>query len=250
MAIPIKNSAEISAMRKSGRILAEVLEKTSQIAKEGVSTYELDQFAEELIRQKGGIPAFKGYNGFPGTLCTGVNEVVVHGIPRKDEILKEGDLLTIDCGVIYDGMYSDAARSIGIGKISSQKQKMIDIAYLALSEAIDLANPGTPLNMIGKKIQEIVEKSGFHIIYDLTGHGIGKELHEDPIVLNYWDGKPGPILEVGMTLAIEPIFSIGSNEIETLPDHWTLVTTDRSVAVQVENTILISQNGAEILTAL
>ena len=160
MAIPIKTKEEIQIMREGGQILAYVLEETLKIAKAGISTLELDEFAENLIRQKGGKPAFKGYHGFPGTLCTAVNEVIVHGIPKKDKILQEGDLLTIDCGVIWKNMYTDAARSIGIGKVSTEKQKLLDVSKEALNEAIKLAEPGKHLNFIGKKIEEIVNKAG------------------------------------------------------------------------------------------
>lgn len=248
MSISIKNAQEIENIRKSGKILGEVLRETSKIAKAGMSTYDLDQFAEKLIKERGGIPAFKGYHGFPGTLCTAVNEEIVHTIPSKNRILKDGDLLTLDGGVIYKGMYSDAARSIGIGKISPEKERLIKIANEALSKAIDLVKPGIRLSEISKLIQKIVEGAGFHIIYDLSGHGIGKKLHEEPTVLNYWDGKAGPILQAGMCLAIEPIFSIGTNNMKTLKDGWTIVTADGSTAVQAENTVLITQDGCEILT--
>lgn len=249
MDIPIKTDEEIRSMRKSGKILAEVLEECLEAAKAGVSTLQIDEFAENLIKQKGGKPAFKGYNGYPATVCTAIDEVIVHGIPKKDQILKEGDLLTIDCGVIYEGMYTDAARSKGIGKISPEKERLIKIAKEALSKAIDLAKPGIHLGQISKTIQETVEDAGFHIIRDLTGHGIGKKLHEEPVVLNYWDGD-GIVLKAGMTLAIEPIFSIGTSQMKTLNDKWTLVTIDNSPAVQEENTILITPDGAEILTSL
>lgn len=249
MDIPIKTEEEIKLMRKSGKILAEVLEECLEVAKAGVSTLQIDEFAEKLIKQKGGKPAFKGYQGYPATVCTAIDEVIVHGIPQANQILKEGDLLTIDCGVIYEGMYTDAARSKGIGKISPEKERLIKTAKEALSKAIDLAKPGIHLGQISKTIQETVEEAGFHIIRDLTGHGIGKKLHEEPVVLNYWDGD-GPILKTGMTLAIEPIFSIGTSQMKTLNDKWTLVTIDNSTAVQEENTILITRDGAEILTSL
>ncbi len=248
MGISIKNKAEINSMRKGGKILGEVLEKVCEMAKPGVSTYELDQFAENFIRQHGGIPGFKGYQGFPATLCTAINEIIVHGIPNKDQLLKEGDLFTVDCGVILEGFYTDAARSVGVGKISSEKEKLIKTAYRALGAAIDIIKPGIHLNEIGKTIENIVTKEGFFIIKDLTGHGIGKKLHESPIVLNYWEGKPGPVLKEGMTLAIEPIFSAGTNNMKTLPDNWTIVTADNSASVQVENTILITKTGNEVLT--
>lgn len=250
MAIIIKTDQEIETMRISGKILAEVLDECCKLARAGISTYELDQFAEKLIKANGGIPAFKGYHGFPSTLCTSLNERIVHSIPKKDEILKDGDLLTIDCGVIYDGMYTDAARSIGIGQISAEKEKLIQTANNALNSAIDLAKPGIHVSDISKTIQKIVEDAGFHVIYDLTGHGVGRKLHEDPIIANYFDGNKGPVLKAGMTIAIEPIFSVSSNYLKTLSDGWTIVTTDGSTAVQAENTILITKTGHEVLTEL
>lgn len=250
MAIPIKTPYEIAAMRISGKILAEVLEEISKLAKSGVSTYELDQFAEKYIREKGATPAFKNYNGYPATLCTAIDEVIVHGIPRTSQILKEGDLFTVDCGVIYQGMYTDAARSMGIGQISEKKSKLLETAKFALDEAIKTAKSGNHLSEISKTIQKIVESAGFYIIKDLTGHGIGKTLHEEPVVLNYWDNQSGPVLKPGMTLAIEPIFSAGTSKMKTLSDGWTIVTIDNSPAVQQEHTILITENGNEILTSL
>lgn len=250
MPITIKSEEEIKIMREGGQILAEVLEKICKMAVAGISTLELDEFAENFIKGKGGKPGFKGYHGYPKTLCTAINEVIVHGIPKKDEILKEGDLLTIDCGVLYKGMYTDAARSLAIGQISKEKEHLLKTAEIALEKAINLAIPGIHLNEIGKTIQKTVEDAGFHIIYDLTGHGIGKALHEDPIILNYWEGNPGPILKPGMTLAIEPIFSAGTNKMKTLNDNWTIKTVDNSCAVQVENTVLITEEGNELLTTI
>jgi len=250
MSIPIKNEEEIQKMREGGHILAEVLEKTCKKAQPGISTLELNQFAENLIGEKGAIPGFKGYKGFPATLCTCVNEVIVHGIPKKDEILKEGDLLTIDCGIIYKEMYTDAARTVPIGKISPEKEKLLSVAKETLAIAINTAKPGIHLNEIGKNIEKTVKNAGFHIIHDLTGHGIGKALHEDPVILNYWDGTPGPLLKPGMTFAIEPIFAIGTNHMKTLKDKWTIITDDNSCSIQIENTILITQNGNEVLTKI
>ena len=249
MAISIKTDKEIAIMREGGKFLAEVLAKTLEKAVPGVSTYELDQFAENFIKQKGPIPSFKGYHGFPGTLCTCINEVIVHGIPKKNAILQEGDLFTIDCGILYKGLHTDAARTKEIGKVSKEKSKLLKTAKIALTKAIDMSKPGNHVGDISKIIQETVESAGFHIIKDLTGHGIGKKLHEPPQILNHWDGSPGPMLKTGMTLAIEPISSTGTSKMKTLKDKWTLVTTDGSCAVQVENTILITPRGAEILTS-
>ena len=218
MAIIIKSDKEIEIMRKAGKILAEILDILMEIAEPGMSTLELDQVAEKLILERDAVPGFKGYQGFPATLCTAVNEVIVHGIPKKDEILKEGDLLTVDCGVIYQGMYSDSARSIGIGKISKEKEELIETAYRALYAAIDIAKPGVHLGEISKTIGKTITEAGFYVIPDLTGHGVGSNLHEDPIIPNYDDGNRGPILKKGMTLAIEPIFSSGTNQMVTLED--------------------------------
>lgn len=250
MAIKIKSPEEIKTMREAGKILAEVLEEVCKRAKPGVSTEELDQFAEQFIRKHGGAPAFKGFHGYPKTICTAVDEIVVHGIPSKDQILKEGDLFTVDCGVMVDGLYTDAARSIGIGEISKTKQRLIKTAERAFFTAIDLAKPGTHVGELSIAIEHEIEAADFKVIYDLTGHGIGHSLHEDPMVLNFFNGNKGPILKEGMTLAVEPIFSTTSHEITTLEDGWTVVTADRSPSVQYENTILITQKGAEILTKL
>lgn len=248
MAIPIKNEQEMEIMRKSGHILGTVLEETLKQAKPGVTTHDLDQFAENMIRDMGGEPGFKGFHGFPATLCTAIDEVIVHGIPRKDEVIKEGDLLTIDCGVRFKGMNTDAARSIVIGQSDKQTEKMVKDAYRILSMAIDEAKPGNRVSDISIIIEQEVNKAGYHILRDLTGHGIGYDLHEEPMILNFWDGSPGPLLKPGMTVAIEPIFAIGTGKMKTLDDGWTIVTADGSKSIQVEQTIAITQNGPEILT--
>ena len=248
MAIPIKTNEELIIMRESGKILGTVLEETVKQAKIGVSTYDLDQFAEKLIREMGGKPGFKGYQGFPATLCTAIDEVIVHGIPRQDEILKEGDLLTIDCGVLYKNMNTDAARSILIGQGDDQTKKLIKDAYLILDMALEKAKPGNRVCDISKIVEQEVNKAGYHVIRDLTGHGIGYKLHEEPIIPNFWDGQEGPILKPGMTVAIEPIFAIGTGKMKTLDDNWTIATADGSKSIQVEQTIVITQNGNEILT--
>ncbi|MFA6305354.1 MAG: type I methionyl aminopeptidase [Candidatus Gracilibacteria bacterium] len=248
MNIPIKTPEEIEIMRAGGKVLAQTLDEVLKYAKIGVSTYELDAVAENFIRSKGMFPGFKGFHGFPATLCTAINEVVVHGIPKKDEILKDGDLLTIDCGVLYKGFYTDAARSITIGNTSKEKIRLIKTAKMALDNAIMMAQPGNHVSELSIVIEETIKKAGFKVVKDLTGHGVGRGLHEEPTILNYWDGTKGPTLKPGMTIAIEPIFSISASEIITLKDNWTIITKDRSCAVQEENTILITENGNEILT--
>jgi methionyl aminopeptidase len=251
MNIIIKTPEEIELMRASGKILAEVLELMLEKAVVGISTLELDRIAEDLIRQRGGTPAFKGYHGFPFTLCTAVDEIIVHGFPSKDQILKEGDLFTVDCGVIYKEFYSDAARSKIIGsKTTPVKEKLLSTAKKALKKALEIAKPGIQISEMSRAIEKIITEAGFHIIHDLTGHGIGKSLHEDPLVLNFDDGTPGATLRPGMTIAVEPIFSSGSSEMKTLKDGWTIVTADGSPSVQVENTILITPTGNEVLTQI
>ena len=249
MAIIIKNQEEITQLRESGRILGETLDLVIENAKEGISTAELDKIAEDHIRAHNAKPGFKGFQGFPYTLCTAVDEIIVHGFPSEQQILKEGDLFTVDCGVLYNGLYTDAARSIIIGKKTTpEKERLIATAKKALKAATKVAQPGNHLNEIGKAIQNIVEAAGFYTIHDLTGHGIGRNLHEDPIILNYYEGDPGTILKPGMVIAIEPIFSTGSSDMRTLTDGWTIGTADNSPSVQQENTILITENGNEILT--
>jgi len=248
VSIRITTKSEQEAMRQGGAMLSKTLETVCAHAKAGISTWKLDKLAEKTIRDLGGEPGFKGYQGFPGTLCIAVNEIIVHGIPSKTEILKEGDLLTIDCGVKYKGMNTDAARSIGIGKISEEKQKLIEASKLALKKGIEAAKPGNYVGDISKAIAKVIDKYGFYVIHNLTGHGVGKHLHQDPIIINYWDGKKGAKLKAGMTLAIEPIFSVGSHEMLTLKDGWSIATDDGSCAVQYENTILITEKGNEILT--
>lgn len=248
MTIQIKSAEEIKAMREGGKILAHTLEEVMKKAMAGVSTWELDQLAEKTIRKFHAAPAFKGYNGFPATLCTNIDEVIVHGIPSKKTILKEGDLFTVDCGVIYKGMYTDAARSVGIGMISEEKARLLRTAHEALSKIQNNLKAGMKVSEIGKMVEDIVNKNGFFVINDLTGHGVGKKLHEDPIIFNFFDKNANQVLKPGMTLAIEPIFSAGTSEMVTLEDGWTIVTKDGSCAIQVENTMLITDNGADILT--
>ncbi len=248
MGVTIKTEEEIKKMREGGKILANVLDEICKRAKAGVSTEELDIFAEKFIKKHNAIPGFKGYNGFPSSICAGVNETVVHGVPKKHEYLKEGDLFTVDCGILFGGLYTDAARSIGIGKISDEKKKLLMTAKEALSRATNICKPGVKVSKLGEVIEETVKKAGFYIIKNLTGHGIGRSLHEDPVILNYKNNEINTVLQAGMTIAIEPIFSVGTEEIKELEDNWTIVTKDGSTSVQEENTILITQNTPEILT--
>lgn len=235
-------------MREGGRILGQCLKETARRAKEGASTLELDEFAEEFIRSHNATPSFKGYKGFPGTLCTNVNNQVVHGIPRQDQILKEGDIIAIDCGSYFKGFHTDSTVLLSVGETSKAKRKMISVAEETLAKAIDFIKDGIYLGDLCDLIGKTITKNGYSVVEELTGHGIGRALHEPPHIPNYKDGPKGPVLRAGMTIAIEPIFTMGSGKITTLPDKWTIVTVDNSLAVQIEHTLAITKTGCEVLT--
>jgi methionyl aminopeptidase len=245
--IELKNPAQIERMRKAGRIVAETLELMRETVRPGVTTQELDRIAEEHIRKQGAIPAFKGYNGFPATLCTSVNEQVVHGIPGL-RTLQSGDIISIDCGAIIDGYVGDAAITLPVGEISEDHQKLLRVTEESLMHGIPQAIKGNRLYDISHAIQTHVEANGLSVVRDYVGHGIGRAMHEDPQIPNY--GKPGrgPRLEIGMVLAIEPMVNLGTYEVKTLSDHWTVVTKDGKASAHFEHTVAITENGPEILT--
>lgn len=245
--IGIKDATEIAAMREGGKILGEILYELGKFSQVGVQCDEINEKAEDLMRKFKVIPSFKGYHGFPAAVCACVNEQVVHCIPGPYR-LKDGDIITIDCGVFHKGFHTDSAITVGVGNISEDAKKLINTAEKALQRAIETAKPGVRIRTISSVIQDIVEKKGYSVIYDLTGHGIGHNLHEDPVVPNFRDKDIGPVLRPGMTIAIEPIISMGKPHIKILRDGWTYVTVDRSLSVQVEHTIAITEKGAEILT--
>lgn len=247
MQISIKDKQELQYMREGGKILGQILHELERMIKPGVRCDEINEKTEQLMKSYKVIPSFKGYKGFPSVVCTCVNENVVHAIPNQYE-LKEGDIITIDCGVLHKGFHTDSAITVGVGKINNEAQKLINTAEKALKKAIEILRPGVRVRTISGIIEDIIEKKGYSVIYDLTGHGIGKNLHEDPIIPNFRDEDLGPMLQEGMTIAIEPIFSMGNPEIKLLRDGWTYVTLDRSLSIQVEHTIAITEKGAEILT--
>lgn len=237
----------MALMRETGKILGLVLAEVEHFIKAGQTTREVDAFAEKIIRQHQATPTFMGYRGFPAATCVCINEEVVHGIP-SDRIIMEGDIVTIDCGVTLKGLITDSAITVGIGKISPEAQKLIATAYKALDRAIETARPGIRTTEISKTIEKVVRKQGFGIIEDLSGHGVGFELHEDPYIFNFYTGEPGPVMRTGMTFAIEPIITVGEPITKTLRDNWTIVTKDSSLAAQVEHTVAITEKGVEILT--
>jgi methionyl aminopeptidase len=246
--ITIKSAKQIEKMRKACEITKEALALIEKNVKPGVSTKQLDKIAYDFIKSKGGRPNFLNYNGFPGSICASVNDEVVHGIPSKHRILREGDIVSIDMGTVLDGWHSDAARTFGVGKISDEAQKLIDVTRESFFEGIKHIKHGAKLGDCSAAIQEYCEIRGYGVVRDLVGHGIGQNLHEDPSVPNF--GKPGKgvRLAAGMTLAIEPMINEGTYKVEVLDDDWTVVTADAKLSAHYENTILVTRDGYEILT--
>ena len=248
MAVSIKSEREIQLMRESCKILAKVYEELEKAIRPGVSTKELDELAEKLIRSYDCIPNFLNYHGFPATICASVNEEVVHGIPSRDRILKDGDIISIDCGCIYKGYHSDAARTYAVGQISKEAEKLIEVTKQSFFEGIKKAVAGNHLYDISNAIDAYVSGFGYGIVRDLVGHGIGTSLHEDPQIPNFKQWRRGIKLQPGMTLAIEPMINMGGYEVEWLDDDWTVVTADGSLSAHYENTVLITEGEPEILT--
>lgn len=249
MAVNIKSSREIELMREAGRILSIVHDEIKKIIRPGITTLEIDTYAENLIHKMGCIPSFKGYEGFPASVCISINDEVVHGIPSRDRILQEGDIVSIDGGVIYKGFHSDAARTWAVGKISTEAEKLIKVTEESFYEGIKYAKEGYYLYDISKAIGEYCEARGYGVVRDLVGHGIGRELHEDPQVPNFKQDRKGMKLREGMTLAIEPMITNGSYEVAwNEEDGWTVTTYDGSLSAHYENTILITKGEPEILS--
>lgn len=248
MSVTIKSEHEIEKMREAGRILAIVHDEMAKIIRPGISTMEINRKGEEVIRDFKCIPSFLNYNGFPASICISVNEEVVHGIPNKKRILQEGDIVSLDAGVIYEGYHSDAARTHAVGEISADNQHLIDVTKQSFFEGIQFAKAGNHLYDISKAIQNYVEDNGYSIVRDLVGHGIGKNLHEEPQVPNFKPIGRGLKLREGMTLAIEPMVNAGDYEVWVLEDDWTVVARDGMNSAHYENTILITDGEPEILS--
>ncbi|MFR8037174.1 type I methionyl aminopeptidase [Clostridium sp. AM27-28] len=248
MAVTIKSPREIELMREAGRILAKTHEELAKNLRPGMSTWDIDHMGEEIIRSYGCIPSFKNYNGYPASICVSVNDEVVHGIPHKEHFLDEGDIVSLDAGVLYKGYHSDAARTYGIGEIDDDAKKLIEVTRQSFFEGIKFAKAGNHLNDISAAIQKYAESFGFGVVRDLVGHGIGSHLHEDPEIPNFARKRKGILLQPGMTLAIEPMITEGSYEVVWLDDDWTVMTEDGGWAAHYENTILITEGEPEILS--
>lgn len=248
MAITIKSEHEIELMREAGRILSIVHQELADYVKPGITTLDIDKKGYDIIKSFDCTPSFLNYNGYPASICVSVNDEVVHGIPTKKRVLHEGDIVSLDAGVIYKGYHSDAARTHAVGEISEEAKRLIEVTKQSFFEGIKLAKAGNHLHQISKAIQDYVESNGFSVVRDLVGHGIGKNLHEDPQIPNFKERGRGPLLTKGMTLAIEPMVNIGAYDVWWLEDDWTVVTKDGSLSAHYENTVLITDGEPEILS--
>ena len=248
MAVSIKSAREIELMREAGKRLAHVHQELGNAIRPGMSTLEVDALGEKLIRDCGCIPNFLHYNGYPASICVSVNDEVVHGIPKKDRYLKEGDIVSLDAGLIYKGYHSDAARTHAVGKVSEEAMKLMEVTKQSFFEGIKMAKEGNHLFDISAAIDSYVSGFGYGIVRDLVGHGIGTALHEDPQIPNFSQKRKGVRLQAGMTLAIEPMVNVGTWQGNFLRDGWTVVTKDGSLSAHYENTILVTDGEPEILT--
>ncbi|MCU0549338.1 MAG: type I methionyl aminopeptidase [Leptolyngbya sp. Prado105] len=247
--IELKSAEEIAIMRQAARIVATVLKEISEMVQPGMTTLDLDIYAEKRIREMGATPSFKGYHGFPASICSSLNHEVVHGIPHKKKVIHTGDVLKVDTGAFFEGFHGDSCITIAVGEVSPDAAKLIHVAEQALYKGIEKVRAGAFLLELAGAIQDYVEENGFKIVEDFTGHGVGRNLHEEPSVFNFRTYQmPNVKLKAGMTLAIEPIVNAGSKNTRVLPDRWTAVTVDRSLSAQFEHTVLVTETGYEILT--
>lgn len=248
MSVTIKSAREIELMREAGKILAKVHQELGRALRPGMSTLDVDRLGEEMIRSYGCIPSFKDYNGYPGSVCVSIDDEVVHGIPNAKHIIREGNIVSLDIGVIHKGYHSDAARTHGVGEISPEAAALIERTRQSFFEGIKFAREGRHLHDISRAIGDYAESFNYGVVRDLVGHGIGSNLHEDPEIPNYRQFRRGIKLRAGMTLAIEPMINAGRPEVAWMDDDWTVVTDDGSLSAHYENTVLITENEPEILT--
>lgn len=247
--IVLKSERDLAAMRRAGRLAAQALEALRERVRPGVSTAELDRFAYEFLTRHGATPSFKGYHGYPASLCTSINEEVVHCIPKPMRILREGDIIGMDLGARIGGFHGDSALTVPVGKVPPEVQRLLDVTLEALWKGIEQVRVGSMLQDVSRAIQQHVEANGFSVVREMVGHGIGRSLHEEPQVPNYASPEqPNPPLREGMTLAIEPMVNAGGTEIEVMPDMWTVVTKDRSLSAHFEHTVAVTRRGPEVLT--
>jgi methionyl aminopeptidase len=245
--IQLKSSEEIRAIGRGGAILHDVLDRIEEKVRPGVTTGELDRIARQMIESRGGVPAFLGYQGFPGTLCTSVNEEIVHGIPSR-RVLEEGDIVSVDVGMILDGFYSDTARTLAVGQIDPVSRRLLDVTKRSLEIAISQLVSGRRLGDLSHAVQEYVEGEGFSVVREYAGHGIGRNLHEEPRIPNHGQAGRGPRWEAGMVVAIEPMVNVGTHKTRVLEDDWTVVTADGERSAHFEHTVAVTEDGPVVLT--
>ena len=246
--LTLKSKREIAIMKEAGKIVELAHIAVRDAIKPGISTYELDKIAYEVITSHGAIPSFLNYNGFPNSICASINEVVIHGIPSRNIKLKDGDIISIDIGAQYKGYHGDAARTIPVGNVNAEKLKLIEVTKKSLFEGLKYAKPGNRLSDISHAIETYAKSFGYDVVEEYTGHGVGSALHEDPMIPNFGEAGKGPILKPGMTLAIEPMITMGKKNVKVLKDNWTVITIDKLPSAHYEETIVITEEGYEILT--
>lgn len=248
MAVVLKSSQEIEKMRRAGQVVREVLELVRSRVKPGATTFDLEKAAQERLDQLGVKAAFKGYHGFPCVLCTSVNSEVVHGIPSPKRVLKQGDIVSVDFGVVIDGYYGDAAITVPVGKVTPDAERLLKVTEASLQAGIAVVRPGATLGDVGAAVQKVVEREGFSVVRDFVGHGIGAQMHEEPQVPNFGEAGRGMKLRAGMVIAIEPMVNVGKPDVVVLDDGWTAVAKDGSMSAHFEHTVAVTPTGARILT--
>lgn len=246
--IEIKTPAEIESMRKASRVVAEVLKELTPLVKPGVTTAELDKFAERRVRELGAVPAFLGYRGYPATLCVSINEEIVHGIPSAKRTVRAGDIVSLDMGAVIEGFYGDAAVTVAAGAISPQARRLMEVTSRSLDEALSAVRAGVRLGDVCHAVEKYAEANGMSVVREFTGHGIGRHLHEEPSIPNFGRPGSGPVLKAGMTLAIEPMLCLGGADVVVKNDGWTAVSADGSLAAHYEHTIAVTEDGCDVLS--
>ena len=245
-----RNRDELAKMRRAGRVVAEIHEATRAVIRPGVTTEEIDRVAREVLEKRDAKSNFLNYHGFPAVVCTSPNSMIVHGIPSKEVVLVEGDIISIDCGAIIEGYHGDAAYTTGVGEVSAEASRLMEVTKASLFAGIEQLTEGNRLHEVGRAVQQVAEAAGFSVVREYVGHGIGTAMHEDPQVPNYWPGTPGPMLKTGMVFAVEPMVNAGGPGTEQLDDGWSVVTADGRLSAHFEHTIAVTDNGPEVFTVL
>jgi methionyl aminopeptidase len=245
-----RTSDELAKMRRAGRVVAEMHEATRAIIRPGVTTEDIDRVARGVLERRDAKSNFLNYHGFPAVVCTSPNSMIVHGIPSPEVVLVEGDIISIDCGAIIEGYHGDAAYTVGVGEVSAEASRLMEVTERSLFAGIDQLTDGNRLHEVGRAVQRVAEAAGFSVVREYVGHGIGTAMHEDPQVPNYWPGSPGPMLKTGMVFAVEPMVNAGGPDTEQLEDGWSVVTADGRLSAHFEHTIAVTDDGPEVFTVL